>query len=294
MIKSFLLNKPDKDTDLEPKFRVITKVESPNCKIEVLEQTTLEGFQDIEVAASMILAQQQGLHPKFIRITLNGGGITLESGLLYMRSGNIQSRSSLSGPGKSTGLGGIIGNAVRSSLTQESLIKPEYWGTGELWIEPTFAHYILMDINPMWGNIVCDKGMFCACEPGIKVSAETNFNTGGVGGDGLFQTKLSGTGYIILKSPVPASEILVYQMQNDTLQIDGNFALLRAGNITYSLKKSMNSLAGSLISGEGFLQTFQGTGMVYVAPTSKIYQTVMTGSTQIPTSSNTKVQVTYD
>jgi uncharacterized protein (AIM24 family) len=38
------------------------------------------------------------------------------------------------------------------------------------------------------------------------------------------------------------------------------------------VEKSTRSLLGTLTSGEGLLQTFRGTGSVWLAPTQHIYQ----------------------
>jgi uncharacterized protein (AIM24 family) len=46
---------------------------------------------------------------------------------------------------------------------------------------------------------------------------------------------------------------------------------LRKGNIEYRVEKSNKSLLGSAISGEGLLQTFSGTGEVWLAPTQSFY-----------------------
>lgn len=289
MIRSYFFNQGEKG-GFGDKFKTLQTVETPTSRIEVFEVTNLEGSLNLGLAESLYFARQQGIAPKLCRITLNQGGVILEAGALYMRTGQIESRSSLSGPGrKGPSLTGLVGNMVRSTVTQESIVKPEYWGTGEIWLEPTFEHLLILNINEAWGDIICDKGMFFACDMGVTVSVAANMNSGGLGGDGLWQTKLRGTGNIVLKSPVPPSEIMVFKMQNDVLQVDGNFALMRAGNIRYSLQRSMNTLAGSLVSGEGLLQTFEGTGMVFVAPTAKVYKYINRGTTDLPVNSNTKV-----
>jgi len=47
------------------------------------------------------------------------------------------------------------------------------------------------------------------------------------GGEGLFQTRIRGTGICVLESPVPADEVLRIDLKEETLQVDGNFALMR-------------------------------------------------------------------
>ncbi len=81
-------------------------------------------------------------------------------------------------------------------------------------------------------------------------------------GEGLFQTQIRGTGIVVLESPVPADEVLLIDPKDETLQVDGNFALMRIGRIEFSVEKSTRSVLGTITSGEGLLQIFRGTGSV--------------------------------
>ena len=77
--------------------------------------------------------------------------------------------------------------------------------------------------------------------------------------------------------PVPADEVLRIDLKDETLQVDGNFALMRTGRIEFSVEKSTRSLLGTITSGEGLLQTFRGTGSVWLAPTQEVYQRLQAG-----------------
>jgi Mitochondrial biogenesis AIM24 len=98
------------------------------------------------------------------------------------------------------------------------------------------------------------------------------------GGEGLFQTKVAGSGICVFESPVPADEVLRVDLKNEALRVDGNFALMRTGSIEFSVERSTKGLLGTLTSGEGLLQTFRGTGSVWLAPTQEIYERLQTGS----------------
>ena len=123
-------------------------------------------------------------------------------------------------------------------------------------------------------ELVADKGLFLACQTSVEVGVATQkgLAAGLLGGEGLFQTKLSGRGICVLQSPVPVKEIIKVSLDNDTLQVDGNFALLRKGDVEFTVKGATKSLIGSMTSGEGLLQTFHGTGEVWLAPTQSVYQ----------------------
>jgi uncharacterized protein (AIM24 family) len=78
----------------------------------------------------------------------------------------------------------------------------------------------------------------------------------------------------VLSSPVPSHEIVRYQLNNEHLLVDGDFTLLRKGNIEFRVSRSTKSFIGALTSGEGLLQTFFGTGEVWIAPTYDVYKRI--------------------
>ena len=101
-----------------------------------------------------------------------------------------------------------------------------------------------------------------------------------LGGEGFFQTRISGRGWAVMNVPVPATEVIRYTLNNEKLSVDGTIALLRKGKIEYRVEKSNKSLLGSAISGDGLLQTFTGTGEVWVAPTQSFYNRLRYESVQ--------------
>ena len=60
-------------------------------------------------------------------------------------------------------------------------------------------------------------------------------------------------------------------MKNDVLKVDGNFAVLRTGNINFTVERSAKTLIGSAMSGEGLVNVYRGTGQIWLAPTIKVY-----------------------
>ena len=74
-------------------------------------------------------------------------------------------------------------------------------------------------------------------------------------------------------------------MINDTLKVDGNFAILRTGNIEFSVEKSSKSIVGTMVSGEGLVNVYRGTGEVWLTPTKNVYKDLKIGkSTQMTNS----------
>lgn len=46
------------------------------------------------------------------------------------------------------------------------------------------------------------------------------------GGNGLVSPELKGTGFFVLESPVPFSEVEIHELRNDEMRIDGDLILL--------------------------------------------------------------------
>ena len=143
---------------------------------------------------------------------------------------------------------------------------------------------------PEWAElaeeIVVDKGMFYCAQSGVKVSPfmQRNLSSALAGGEGLFQISLCGTGLAVLECPVPSCKIDVIELHNDTLRVDGNFAVLRSASLDFTVERSAKTLLGSAVSGEGLVNVYRGTGSVWLAPTIKVYNTISAARTMGSTS----------
>ncbi len=234
-------------------------------KVEVLEVKKLKGSSDLRVAEALYYASEAGLRVKMIRITIKNSKTRVEPGALYFMKGNLEIKAS-------TG-GGILKGLSRKMLSGETFFVNEIHGTGEIWLEPTFGHFLLHNIDEGEGVIV-DKSLFYAGTSILDISAhkQKNISSALMGGEGWFQTKFSGKGIAVLYSPVPSSEILKIDLTNDKLWVDGNFAMMRGLNVNFWVQKSSKSWIATSVSGEGLLQTFSGEGSVWIAPTEGVYE----------------------
>ena len=124
--------------------------------------------------------------------------------------------------------------------------------------------------------MIADRGIFAAAGGEIEVESERVAKISALlfGGEGWFQTKVTGSGLVVFNSPVPLSEIVRIDLEDEKLSVDGNFAMLRTGDLEFEAGKSSKSWLGTLTSGEGLLQTFEGVGSVWLAPTNSYYQGV--------------------
>ncbi|MHC5544714.1 AIM24 family protein, partial [Singulisphaera rosea] len=250
------------------KCEVIDAAEAENdgFRVEILAYSHLGGARDYQTAATVYFANQAGIRLKQVRITLRESEALVESGALNFMLGHIKLESKIGGV---SGLGKAMMNKF---LTKEAAVMPRYRGTGQVYLEPSFSHFLIYRLNGE--EMITDKGMFYCGQGALDVGAvmQQNVSSALFGGEGLFQTRIKGSGICVLESPVPADEVLRVDLKDETLQVDGNFALMRTGRIDFSVEKSTKGLLGTLTSGEGLLQTFRGTGSVWLAPTQAVYR----------------------
>lgn len=252
-------------------YQVLESAEGPGIRIEVLAYPRLSGAKDYHTAATVYFANEAGIRLKQVRITLQGGEAITESGALHFMHGRIQMESKIGG------VAGMMKAMMNTFVTKESAVMPRYRGTGRIYLEPSFSHFL---ICRLYGEeVIADKGMFYCAEGTLEVgwALQRNVSSALFGGEGFFQTKVSGSGLCVFESPVPMDEVVRVDLRDETLQVDGNFALMRTGGIEFSVEKSTRSLLGTLTSGEGLLQTFRGTGSVWLAPTQGVYRQLQTG-----------------
>ena len=117
-------------------------------------------------------------------------------------------------------------------------------------LEPTYKHILLEDLNTWGGNMIIDDGLFIACESTIKnnVIMRSNISSAVLGNQGLFNLCLSGNGIVALESPVPRSELIEIELDNDVIKVDGNFVIAWSKSLDFTVEKSTKSLVGSAIS----------------------------------------------
>ena len=252
------------------KLTMLSEMEN-DSKFQILEYNKLDGATDIETAFGLNIIKESGIKLKQIRIILDDSSVKLEPGVLSYMKGNIETRN------KAGGVLGLGKKFISSKLTGETVFKPTYSGSGEIFLEPSFGHFALLELED--DEIIIDDGIFCACEEFINVgvSIQRNVSSALLGNEGLYQTKLEGSGIVVLEVPVPESEIFKCILINDTLKVDGNFAILRTGDIEYSVEKSSKSIVGSMFNGEGLVNIYKGSGEVWLMPTRGIYRELKVG-----------------
>jgi uncharacterized protein (AIM24 family) len=76
------------------------------------------------------------------------------------------------------------------------------------------------------------------------------------------------------------------------LQVDGNFVFLRSASLKFTVEEATRDLVGSITIGDRFLQTFEGNGIVWMAPTQAIYKDLVERNNSSSTNSKSPEEET--
>lgn len=248
---------------------VLEEHASGNLKVEILQHQELYGSTNPAVAQQLFYAAHMGLTLKRVKYTLQDSAVLLEPGALHYMRGDLELTSSTGEGGGMLGFGKAL---FKSAVGGESLFKTRIEGSGEVYLEPTFGHFIVQSMEDSEFNI--DDGIFSSGDGNLSIETEkvASLATGLFGEGGFFESKIAGTGLVVFESPVPVSEVETIELTGEKLYVDGNFMLMRTGDLEYNVEKSSKSWFGSYTSGEGLLQNVSGTGTVWLAPTQASYQ----------------------
>lgn len=252
-------------------FHVAESITRGGTTFEILEYRPLSGSEPLSIAQPVHALNRAGVRLRQLRVRLTSDAVRTEPGALQFLKGSIEMESTT---GSGAGLGGLMKGALAAARTGETLFKPLYRGSGDLYLEPTFGHFWPIELKGE--TLFADQGLFFCCEDSVKVEAHKveSLSARMAGGEGRYQTKVSGAGMVVFRIPVPRNEIVELTLENETVQVDGSFALLRTGEVHFSVEKASKTLAGAVTSGEGLLQTFRGSGKVWVAPTQPLYASI--------------------
>jgi uncharacterized protein (AIM24 family) len=191
---------------------------------------------------------------RFGKCILNSETIRTESGALHYIRGRIEVES------KAPSMGGLL----KSLATGESIFRPTYTGTGEVYLEPSLGGFHVMECaGEAW---ILEGGAYWAFESSIAIDVHREKSlTVFKSGEGLldFQTKVSGHGTVVLASQGPVE---VIHLQNDKLTADGRLVLARSSGLEYTVQRAAKSLMGTMSSGEYMVRIYEGSGSVLMAP----------------------------
>jgi uncharacterized protein (AIM24 family) len=245
---------------------VIYRMEGEQSTVEVIEYASLNISRRPDLAAIAFYAQQMGLRLRQLRITLNGGGAVIEPGMLQFSRGTISTNTAVGGAW------GLIKRFIQRRFNNESIFRTTFQGQGEIYTEPTFDHYILTRIQA-GEEAVVDDGRYVASEVGVEtgIALKKNVSTLLFSRDEIARTQITGSGWVVVQSPIPASDILRIDLNEEELRVDGEIVVFRKGAITQRIDNATTNPLGLATSGEGLVQVFRGSGQVWLAPAENGY-----------------------
>ena len=262
---------------------IINNLQNENRKYIASMQNfyVLEHERDASVAPANAITEfymsKMGVRRRQLVITLDGKhSAIVQAGEMQWTLGNITITSGVKG------VGDLFGKAIKGAVTKETAVKPEYVGSGFIVLEPTYKFILLEDVST-WGpgGMTIEDGMFLASDGNVvsKVTHRKTVSSAILGGEGLFNLSLSGSGVVALESNVPVSELVTVELQGEELKIDGNLAVCWSTSLDFTVEKSAKTLIGSALTGEGLVNVYRGTGKVLmspVAPTNSLYSSTNT------------------
>ena len=188
----------------------------------------------------------------YVEIILESETVRAEAGAMRYMLGDIEMTAKMPG----------LKSFFKAKATGETAVKPEYSGTGKLVLEPSFSEFCQLDLAGE--AFILDQGAYWASDGSVEIGVVANKAAAALlSGEGIFQTKVSGHGSVIVQAP---GQIEVVELQDQKLVVDGSFAVARDAGLDFSVRKSTKSLLGSAASGEGLVNVIQGTGVVWLAP----------------------------
>lgn len=249
-------------------YQIANLTNNPNVKIvqQMGPFTVIEHQKDLSIQPGSAMAAyycaEMNVKKRQVLCNLSKAQVTVQAGAMQWTVGDVNATTGIKG------VGDLLGKAMRGKVSGESIIKPEYTGSGMMMLEPTYKHLILMDAAEWGGAVVLDDGLFLACDSRLKHKAvmRSSFSSAVAGGEGLFNLSLNGAGVFCIEADCPREELIEVTLENDVLKIDGNYAVAWSAGLAFTVERSGKSLLGSAASGEGLVNVYRGTGKVLMMP----------------------------
>lgn len=200
------------------------------------------------------------VHPlegtRYVDVILENESIRAEAGALCYMVGDISITSRLIPQ---------LGSALRAMFTDEAIHRPVYSGTGTITLESSLGGFHLLDLkDEAW---ILERGSYWASEMSIDVGYKReSILTSLWSGEGLIflQTKVSGTGKVVLATRGPIEEIQV--KKGTKIVAEGQYVVARTAGVSMKIRRATKNFFGRFTSGEGLVRVFEGSGKILLNP----------------------------
>jgi uncharacterized protein (TIGR00266 family) len=182
----------------------------------------------------------------------SGESVLVESGAMSSMSAHLQVAPKL--------IGGVLPAVARKFLGGESLFLSQYTAPqpGSLTISPTYPGSIVArELNG--GSMMLTAGSFLACTPQITLSTQFGGLKAFFSGEGAFVIECRGTGPLFFNA---YGAVLERDVQGE-LTVDTGHVVAWEPTLEYEIR-GMGGLKQTLLSGEGLVMAFAGTGKIYL------------------------------
>lgn len=144
-----------------------------NDDIAVIDQKgpfqVIEYTRDLSVtpqeAMSAYFQSQMKVRRRQLVCQVGEYSITTQRGAMQWTVGDVNATTGIKSAGD------LIKKTFRGAATGESAIKPEYQGNGQLILEPTYKHIILIDLDDWNHHILVEDGLYLASDSEVEQKA---------------------------------------------------------------------------------------------------------------------------
>lgn len=231
-----------------------------NCGTQINQVETQQPvIQEIVGEVTFKVVNKERLN--LVEVEVDNASFRYEAGAMHYMKGNLELEAKAPS----------IGKMFKSMLTKETIVKPVIKGSGTVFLQPSFGEFTILNLeNEEW---ILDRGAYFASDINIEIGSYTNRAISAIfSGEKWFQTVVSGTGKVIITSAGPVEEV---ELTNGKLIVDGAFAVARTSGVELKVSKATKGIFSTLISGEGIVNTFTGTGKVLIAPVNNYLNTLI-------------------
>jgi uncharacterized protein (TIGR00266 family) len=186
--------------------------------------------------------------------------VHLSPGETFLAEGGAMSWMDVGMNVKARLMGGLMRALVRKVTGGESLFVGEYScdREGEVAFSPAQPGTVVQ--RTMFGDsITLTAGSFFACTPDIELSTKFGGLKSAFSGEGLFFMECSGTGDLFFNS----FGSIVEKEINGSFIVDTGHVVAWEPGLDYSIR-GMGGLKSTMLSGEGLVMEFSGTGKLYL------------------------------
>ncbi len=190
-----------------------------------------------------------------VRVQMLAGEVMrAEAGAMMAMSPSIELKAKTTGKGFLGAMGAMMGG--------ESLFGSEFRAEapGEVLLAPSTPGDIV-HIKMNGQTILAQGGAYLAGSAGLNITAQGSFKAM-FSGEGLFLSKISGQGDLILGSY--GSIIEKTLAPGEDYIVDTGHIVAFESTVTYTLKKAAKGIFSTLASGEGLVARYSGPGKIWI------------------------------